>query len=367
MKTISDFKQGNLRQGNLSQGDLYHDYLPVVELTRGAITESVHLGSIAVVDADGHLLASYGNADTVTFLRSSAKPIQAISFVEDGGMEAFDFTEEELSLICASHHGTDDHAKTAASMQKKIGVSEDDLLCGVHWPSDHATANAMLLRNEKPTPNRHNCSGKHTGMLANCRLHGFPIADYIQADHPLQQLILKVNCEMWNMPAEEVEIGIDGCSVPVFGISLYKAALGFARLCDPADLPEQRAAACRRITSAMTTYPRMIANDGSFDTELMRTGQGRLVCKAGAEGFRNIGIMPGVTGFSGRGIGIAMKILDGDQRGGITSLVAMEVLRQLGAISVRDMDQLKEFDTRPIKNWRGLEVGVIRPVFSLTF
>ncbi len=323
------------------------------------------MGAIAVVDADGHLLASYGNPETVAYMRSSAKPIQAISFVEDGGMEKFGFTDEELSLICASHHGTDQHAKTAAAMQKKIGVTEKDLLCGVHWPTDRETTNAMLLHGEKPTPNRHNCSGKHTGMLANCKLHGFPIADYIQPDHPLQQLILKVNSEMWEMPADEVEIGIDGCSVPVFGVSLYKAALGFAKLCDPANLPEKRAAACRHITSAMTAYPKMVANDGAFDTELMRSGQGRLVCKAGAEGFRNIAVKPGVTTISARGIGVALKILDGDQRGGVTSLVGVEVLKQLGAISKEELEQLKAFYTRPIKNWRGFEIGIIRPIFSL--
>ena len=345
--------------------DFLHDYQPVAELTRGESIESAHMGAVAVVDAGGCLLASYGNPYAVTYLRSSAKPIQAIPFVEDGGVEKFGFTEEELSLICASHYGTDHHAAVAASMQKKVGVTENDLLCGVHMPSDRATANAMIKRGEAPTPNRHNCSGKHTGMLASCRLHGFPIEDYIQPKHPLQQLILKVNSEMWELPADEVHIGIDGCSVPVFGISLYHAALGFARLCDPADLPEKRAAACRKITKAMTSFPKMVANEGAFDTELMRTAQGKIVCKAGAEGFRNVGIMPGLTTFSKRGIGIALKIMDGDQRGGMTGLVALEVLRQLGALSKAELDLLKDFDTRSIKNWREFEVGVVRPIFQL--
>ena len=341
------------------------DYLPVVELTRGPITESVHLGAIAVVDASGRLLASYGNPDAVTYLRSSAKPIQAIPFVEDGGVEKYDFTDEELSLICASHHGTDHHFRVAASMQKKIGATENDLLCGTHWPSNKETSNAMLLRGETPTSNRHNCSGKHSGMLASCRLHGYPFADYIQPDHPLQKLILKTVSEMWEMPENAVNIGIDGCSVPVFGIPLRNAALGFAKLCDPTDLPEKRAAACRHITKAMTSFPKMVADDGAFDTELMRAGKGHIVCKAGAEGFRNIGVIPGITTVSARGNGVALKILDGDQRGGITGLVGLEVLRQMGAITAGELEQLKAFDTRPIKNWRGFEVGIVRPIFEL--
>jgi L-asparaginase II len=355
--------------------DFLRDFLPVAELTRGDIVESVHLGAAAVVDAGGRLLASYGNPYAVTYLRSSAKPIQALQFVEDGGVERFGFTDEELSLICASHHGSDHHAAVAASMQQKIGVSEDDLLCGVHWPSDKAAANAMLLRGEKPTPNRHNCSGKHTGMLASCKLHGFPIEDYIRPDHPLQQLILKVNSEMWDMQPEQVHIGIDGCSVPVFGIPLYNAALGFARLSDPAGLPQKRAEACQHITRAMTGFPKMVANDGAFDTELMRAGRGRWVSKIGAEGYQNIGVGPGLTAFPARGIGspisdapgigVAVKILDGDQRGGISSLTGLEVLRQLGALSADDLAQLSAFHTRPIKNWRGFEVGILRPVFDL--
>jgi L-asparaginase II len=347
--------------------DYQNDFLPVVELTRGSMTESLHFGAIAVVDAEGTLLASYGNTEKTVFLRSTAKPLQAISFVENGGMERFGLTEEELSLMCASHSGTDHHAAVAASIQQKAGVSEDDLLCGVHPPMDRGAYKEMILRGEAPTGNRHQCSGKHSGMLANCKLHGFPIEDYINPDHPLQKMIFDINAQMWDLPAGVIETGIDGCSVPVFAVPVRSAAYGFARLCDPADLPEPRAAACRRITAAMTTFPKMVAGDGFFDTELMRAGNGRLVTKMGAEGFQSIGIMPGSGTGNGRGIGVGIKILDGDLRGSIGPLVAVEVLRQMNLLSPAEQTALGKFYSRPLQNWRGLEIGQIRPVFELEF
>lgn len=340
---------------------------PVAELIRGSLLESLHLGAIAVVDAAGKLLASLGNPNQLAFLRSTAKPLQAISFVEAGGMEAFGFSEEELALMCASHCGSDHHAAVAASMQHKAGLQESDLLCGVHAPLDRATFKAMILRGEEPGPNRHQCSGKHTGMLANCLLRGFPLENYIDPEHPLQKLVLETNAQMWDLPAESIQIGIDGCSVPVFAVPLCNAAYGFARLSDPSGLGEQRAAACRRITAAMTAFPKMVAGDGWFDTELMRAGAGRLVTKMGAEGFQSVGVMPGVSAISANGMGVAVKILDGDQRNSVAALVAVEVLRQLGALLPGEEAALKKFDARPLYNWRRMEIGRIQPVFKLQF
>ena len=341
--------------------------MPLVELSRGTIMESLHLGAIAVVDAGGRLIAGCGNPDSVFFLRSSAKPLQAISFVEDGGMERFGFTDEELALICASHYGTDHHVSVAASMQHKVGASENDLLCGIHAPLDRNTRKAMAERAEKPTANRHQCSGKHSGMLANCALRDYPFEDYILPNHPLQRIILRVNAQMWDMPENEVQIGIDGCSVPVFAVPLRNAALGFARLADAKDLPPKRAAACQRIFSAMSAFPKMVAGDGIFDTEVMRVGKGRWISKVGSEGYQMLSIPAGCSSASERGIGVVLKILDGDRRGSITDLVALEVLRQLGVLQEADLEALPGFYTRTLHNWRGFEIGIIHPVFTLDF
>jgi L-asparaginase II len=340
-------------------------YLPVVELTRGPIVESIHFGAVAAVDVNGNLVASFGDADTVTFLRSSAKPFQALPFIELGGDQVFGLTEREVALMCASHSGTDEHVLVVQGMQRKIGISEKNLMCGTHPPTYQATAKAMLLRGEEPTPNRHNCSGKHTGMLAHALLRKLPLEDYININHPVQQTILKTFAEMCGLPTDKVVLGTDGCSAPNFAIPLRNAALGYARLCDPSQLSPERATACRRITHAMTSNPDMVGGPGRFDTVIMGLASGRLLSKAGAEGYQGIGIMPGALGPGSPALGIAFKISDGDAGGRARPCVAIEVLRQLGAISQREVDALATFGPQRLYNYRKLQVGEMRPSFEL--
>jgi L-asparaginase II len=339
-------------------------YQPVFELTRGNTVESVHYGAFAVVDYRGQMILSSGNPHTVTFLRSSAKPFQALPFIENGGHLHWGFSLPEIAILCASHSGTDEHAAVLSRMQAKISVTQDDLLCGVHAPVDEPTRMAMLARGEEPTPNRHNCSGKHTGMLAHAMMIDAPIEDYINPEHPVQIRILQSFSEMCNLEPREVDIGIDGCSAPVFAIPLWNAALGYARLCDPADLDPQRAQACRTITHAMMSHPEMVAGPGKFDTRLMAATHGKIVSKGGAEGYQQIGIMPDVIKPGSPGIGIALKISDGDRRGLVRPAVTLEILRQLNAIKPSELEDLAEFGPRlPVKNWRGLIVGEAYPVF----
>jgi L-asparaginase II len=340
-------------------------FLPVIELTRGPIVESIHFGAVAVVYVNGNLIASFGNAETVTFLRSSAKPFQALPFIELGGDQFFGLTEKEVALMCASHSGTDEQVLVVQGMQKKIGVSEKNLLCGVHPPTSQVTAKAMLLRGEEATPNRHNCSGKHTGMLAHARLRKLPLEDYININHPVQQSILKTFAEMCGIPNEKVVLGTDGCSAPNFAIPLRNAALGYARLCDPSQLPPERAAACRRITHAMMGNPDMVGGPGRFDTVMMEVLSNRLLAKAGAEGFQGMGILAGALGPGSPALGIALKISDGDAGGRARPCVAVEVLRQLGVLSQQEIDSLADFGPQHLYNYRKLPVGELRPSFDL--
>ncbi len=342
-----------------------HSFSPLVELTRGPLVESIHFGALAVVDASGKLVASAGDADLVANLRSSAKPFQALPLFESGGDQAFGLTDRELAIMCASHSGTDEHVAVLKSAQAKIGVREADLLCGVHAAGDAATAQAMLKRGEAPTPYRHNCSGKHTGMLAQCMLGKEPIEDYLNTEHPIQKTILRAFAEMLDMKPDDVMIGIDGCSAPTFAAPLRSAAMGYARLCDPSGLPEKRAQALRHIFRAMTTNPAMIAGPGRFDTLLMEVGQGKIVCKGGAEGYQAMGVAPGAIGPGSPALGITYKVIDGDVDGRARPVIGLAVLRQLGVLNETQLAQLSQFDTRPIYNWRHIEVGVIRPAFTL--
>jgi L-asparaginase II len=358
-------------------------YRPVLEVTRGKTVETIHFGAIAVVDSMGKLIASHGDPSIVTFLRSSAKPFQALPFMEYGGQEAFGLTPKEVALICSSHSGTDEHVATVVGIQKKTGVAESDLMCGVHAPFHIPTVEAMRRRGEQPTPNRHNCSGKHTGMLSFIRLkqrrgEEMP-ADipYIDVDHPIQREILKAFADTCALKIEQVSMGIDGCSVPNFAAPLYNTAFGFARLCDPAGLNSTRSQACRTVVGAMTANPGMVGGPDSFDTHLMEASEGRILCKAGAEGFQALGLLPGALGPGSPGLGIAIKISDGDlgahsrpagdPHGHARPAVALEVLRQLGALSAAAANSLSEYGpTFLIRNWRKIEVGEARPCFKLS-
>ena len=300
---------------------------PLVELTRGPLVESVHFGALAVADASGNLVASVGDPELVANLRSSAKPFQALPLVENGGVEQFGFSNCEVALMCASHSGTDEHVSVLKSMQLKIGVKESDLQCGVHPAGDGATARAMLLRGEEPTPYRHNCSGKHTGMLAQSVLNNLPIDNYLSSDHPIQINILRTFAEMLDMKVQDVLIGVDGCSAPTFATPLRSAAMAYARLADPSGLPEKRARALRQIFRAMTSHPTMVSGPERFDTLLMEAGQGKIVSKSGAEGYQGIGLAPGALGPGSPALGITYKLIDGDQGGRARPLVGLTVLR----------------------------------------
>ncbi len=265
-----------------------------------------------MVDSHGTLLYSYGDPHTVAFLRSSAKPFQALPFFERGGPEHFGLTPKEQALICASHEGSDEHVRTAEAIQAKVGIHENDLQCGVHMPGDVRAYRSLIASGERPTPNRNNCSGKHSGMLAHARMRDLPLDTYLDVNHPIQQDILRAFAEMCEYPREKVELGTDGCSAPNFAVPLYNSALAYARLCDPNGLSEARARACRAITSAMTTHPEMVSGHKEFDCRLMEVGRGDIVCKRGAEGFQAIGLMPGVAGAGSPGVGITFKVSDGD-------------------------------------------------------
>jgi L-asparaginase II len=360
-------------------------YLPIFEVTRGQTVESIHYGAVAVSDPSGSLVAWYGDPETVTYLRSSAKPFQILPFLENGGQAAFQLSLKEIALMCASHSGTDAHVETIQSIQEKTGVLETELMCGVHPPFHAATAEALLKRGEQPSPNRHNCSGKHTGMLAYVKLKhslspyqemgGNDLA-YIDPAHPIQRQILNTFAEMCDLPVERVGLGIDGCSAPNFAVPLHRAAYGLARLCTPENLPPDRSEACRTVTRAMIAHPLMVGGPDSFDTHLMEVLQGRVICKGGAEGYQAVGLMPGALGPGSPALGIALKISDGDLVGHSRALsspfgrarpaVTLEVLRQLGAITPAELETLSDYGPGfPVQNWRKLLVGEGRPCFTL--
>lgn len=343
-------------------------YHPIFETTRGEMVESRHFGALAVVTPDGRLNASLGDADAVTFTRSCAKPFQALPFVAAGGPAHFGLEPEELALICASHSGTAAHVETAERIQSKTGVKLADLQCGLHAPYDEAARRSLREQGLEPTQNHHDCSGKHTAMLAYCRMQGWPLESYLDPDHPLQQAILSALSTLTRVPANQIPLGTDGCSAPNFALPLYNLALAYARLADPQGKPPEFDDALRAISAAMSGHPEMLSGPGRFDTVLMQSYPGLLVAKGGAEGVQAVALLPGALHAGSPAMGLALKISDGDAKNRARPAVMLEALRQLGLPAADEPDPLAAFGPNlAVKNWRGLTVGEARPTFSLQF
>jgi L-asparaginase II len=285
-----------------------------------------------------------------------------------GGQWKYALTEEEIAITCASHSGTDEHVRLVQSIHRKVGLSQDQLLFGSHPPIHKPTRDTLIKNGEKPSPYRHNCSGKHSGMLALAQMLGATSKDYLNPQHPAQQLILDVISEMCSVPVDQIAIGIDGCSAPNFAIPLYSTALGYARLCDPKktaiSLSPQRISACQTITAAIATNPEKIAGPDRFDTDLMLVAKGKVISKGGAEGYQAVGIFPGALSPISPAIGVALKIADGDPNDRARPAVAMRILQELRVLSSQDMETLSIYGPElSIKNWRQLDVGHAYPVF----
>lgn len=350
------------------QADNPPGYRPLYQTHRSGIVESVHYGAAAVVTSDGNLFAWTGDPQSRTFLRSSAKPIQCIPLLEMGGMEKYQLNAEELAVTCASHSGTDQHLRTIIGLQRKIGIKESDLRCGTHLPGDPASQRKLQDRGLKPTQNHHNCSGKHTGMLAQAALLGVPFEEYTEVEHPVQQGILAVLSEMCGLDVGEIKLGRDGCSVPTFAIPLYNAAWAWAKLVDPGTLPTTRGEACKQITSAMSSKPFFVAGPGRLDTRLMETAPGKIITKAGAEAFQAIGVFPNAIQSGSPALGIALKIADGDQGKRARRGVTLELLSQLGVLTAEELQNLSDLGpSQTLRNQAGIVIGEAGPCFQLQY
>lgn len=284
-----------------------------VRLLREGIVESKHHVHATVCDNRGRVLSVAGNAETATFVRSALKPFQALGITTTGTLERYDLSDRDLAIICSSHRGTVEQVRQVFNILWRADVDPSDLQCPI--PEG------------KRSPLEYNCSGKHAAMLAICRQRNWSIHNYLQRNHPVQQLILSKVAEMLRMPAEEFICAHDDCGAPTYFMQLGQIATLYAQLASGSSLDMER------ILRAMTYHPVMVAGDGEFDTEIMRLTKGELVSKAGAEGIQCIGRV-------GEGMGLAIKVIDGAKRAKYA--VAIHLLQQMGWISPTVAESLAE-------------------------
>ena len=328
----------------------------LVHVYRGDFVESIHYGSAAVVDLNGEVMNSVGDPEFKTYIRSSAKPIQVLPVILSGAAEKYGFTPKELAVMCASHSGEDFHTDTVRGILKKIAVEEDSLACGVHKPYHKKTAKALFEAGLEPGKIHCNCSGKHSSMLSLCAHHGWDLNDYVEIDHPVQQLMIDVMSEVCDIPRDDFWLGIDGCGVPVFGLPLKNMALGFARLSKPDAFSSKYDAPIRTITAAMNAHPEQVAGTDRFCTDLMRTMGGKVVAKGGAQAVYCVG-------FLDKGIGLAVKIADGNSRG--RAAVVLKIMEDMGLINEDELNKLDKYRYPKVKNHRKQIVGELKTVFEL--
>lgn len=270
-------------------------YVPLAVTDRNGHPESVHHGALVALERDGSVAFSLGDVDLPIFPRSSMKPIQALSMVRHG----LDLPDELLALVCASHDGREQHLAGARRILDLVGLDESALATTTDLPLDEEEARAVIRHGGGPTSLRHNCSGKHAGMLATCVIAGWPSdSSYLSPDHPLQRAI---TAEIPLASGGEVpEFGVDGCGAPAHLISLIELARSFRRIATG-----EVGSGGQRIQRAMSQHPEMVGGP-TRDVTLLMAGIPGLMAKDGAEGVY-AGALPD-------GRAVAFKVADGANR-----------------------------------------------------
>lgn len=334
----------------------------LVEVLRGSAVESRHAGALAIVDASGAVHTALGDFDRPIFPRSAVKLLQALPLVASGAAEEFQLTDAELALACASHSGEPEHVATAAGVLAKLGLDANALECGTQWPSREPVLRAMAARGDVATPLHNNCSGKHSGfvcvaclMARNAGAEPASFArGYVAAEHPVMREVTATLSAATGQDAEHAPRGIDGCSIPTFALPLRSLALAFARCGTGQGLSSENARAARRLRQAASAAPFMVGGTDRFDTRVMQVFGEKLFCKIGAEGVY-CAALPEL------GLGVALKIDDGAAR---AAEAAMASVAQ--ALLKTEDDVLRGYSHLVLRNWRGTEVGALRPGEALS-
>ncbi|MEA2876122.1 MAG: hypothetical protein QOF14_1318 [Hyphomicrobiales bacterium] len=329
----------------------------LVEVVRGALTESRHRGAVAVVDADGAAVLSLGDVMRPVYPRSAVKPIQALALIESGAADRYGFGDEELALACASHGGEPAHVEVAARMLARAGLDLGALECGVHWPSHQPSSQGLARSGGAPSALHNNCSGKHAGFVCVACAAGVDHRGYVAAEHVVQREVRAAVEDLTRVGLGADVCGIDGCSIPTWGVPLTALAHAFAKFATGRSLAPERAKAAVRLRAACAAQPYYVAGTGRFCTEIMKRFGARVLVKTGAEGVF-CGALPE------QGIGVALKCDDGATRAAEVAMAAM--IARFLPLSGEERAALERFVRPTLRNWNGIEVGGLRPSDTLS-
>jgi L-asparaginase II len=328
----------------------------LVEAWRGKLVESRHRGAVAVADADGHLVLSVGDVETLVFPRSAVKALQALALVETGAADRYSLSDEELALACASHGGEPAHVEGVTRMLAKAGLDASALACGAHWPASQQAAFALAKCAGTPSALHNNCSGKHAGFLCLACAMGIDHAGYWRPEHPVQQKVRSLLEDLTAAALGPDRCAVDGCSVPTWAIPLKNLALAFAKFGSGRGLYGERSKAAARLRSACTQHPWYVAGTGRFCTEIMKLLGARAFVKTGAEGVY-CGALPELE------LGIAIKCDDGAGRA--AEVVMAAIIARFLPLEAAERASLVRFVAPTLRNWNGIEVGTLKAADAL--
>ena len=328
----------------------------LVRSNRNMIIENMYRGSVVMIGAEGRIKAFCGDSHQMAYMRSAAKPLMATALLESGAALSLGFSGAELAIACGSHIGAPEHVETVSGILDKLGLKEDDLTLGPDLSLDIKLREQRLADHVEPRKLFHNCSGKHAAMLALCRHMGWDIANYQAKEHPVQLMLLSAVADFCGLAPTDVMLGVDGCGVPVHGMPLYHMALGYYNLCNSDQQVGARGKAAKNVLAAMSAHPAMVAGDGQFCTELIRSTKGRIIGKLGADGIYCTAEREG-------GWAMAVKIEDGNVAA--IPAVVIRAFRQMNILSEEEHQSLRHFAVREILNCRGEKVGETKAAFHM--
>lgn len=328
---------------------------PLVQIIRGGVLESEHVGSFVVLRGD-EILHRGGDIDHRFYIRSASKPVQALPTLLTGTADAYNLTDEELAVTCASHLAEPVHVSLALELLRRAGLNEEHLQCGPDWPSHSKSRHDAMVAGGKRRA-FHNCSAKHAGMLLNCVHNGWPVETYLEPDHPLQQMILEYIAKFSGLAPESIHIAVDGCGAPVYYLSVTEMARLFSHYaCPPRGWDGALTAACARIADVVAAHPNLIGGTGDFCSDLLAAGKGRWINKGGAEA---------VYCFARRsdGLALGLKCHDGNSRG--RNAAVAHLLEQLGILGAEESAALSAHSHPDMHNSQGKVIGQLQPVASI--
>ncbi len=316
--------------------------------TRAELTESFYRGAYCVVNEQNEIIDRAGNIFNPIFPRSALKFFQALPLLAADGKKYFNFTDEEIAVMCASHNAEERHIEVIQSIMEKARLNERMLQCGFHPPYREKDSRNFFAEHKIPSPLYNNCSGKHVGFLAYCKLKGYSTENYLDLNHPLQQEIKQCIAQFAETHPNQLPVGIDGCSAPNFALTLYQLAVAFKNLSTPERIDSRWTEAAMQVIHSIKAHPMMIAGTERFCTELSEALGNHVIGKTGAEGVY------GIT-FLQKKLGAAIKTDDGKM--GPQYFIAYDLVKKHTGNS---HPSLQKYEKAPIINWSGKITGYIQ-------